>query len=115
MLITIIFPQRDATSRERHSKSVSSASTAKQDSPEMTDIIASHNASKLKTVSVPRLLRNHSTVADPDTPPLTTEENKDANANAIELDLEDLGLVDKEIPASQVQKGERIGSGGFKE
>lgn len=94
---------------------MSSASTAKQDSSDEAVPTASDKASKLKAVSVPKLLRNHSTVADPDTPPLSTEENKDANANAVELDLEDLGLVDKEIPASQIQKGERIGSGGFKE
>lgn len=107
--------QRDATSRERKSRTPSSASTAKQDSPEKAVAESSDKASKLKAVSVPKLLQNHSTVADPDTPPLSTEENKDSNVNAVELDLEDLGLVDKEIPASQIQKGERIGSGGFKE
>jgi serine/threonine protein kinase len=31
------------------------------------------------------------------------------------LDLESLNLLDKEIPAEKLKKGERIGSGGFKD
>ena len=33
----------------------------------------------------------------------------------IELDLESLGLTDKEIKPEKIQKLEKIGSGGFKE
>jgi hypothetical protein len=76
---------------------------------------AAASAPKPKTIVVPPLLQNHSTVADPDTPPISGEDHKDSNEPGIELDLEDLGLVDKEIPAAQIQKGEKIGSGGFKE
>jgi hypothetical protein len=107
--------QRDATSKERQkSRSPSSASTAKQDASEDVPVTASVKSPKQKAIPVPTLLQNHSTVADPDTPPIS-EENNNTNTNAVELDLEDLGLVDKEIPASQIQKGEKIGSGGFKE
>jgi hypothetical protein len=108
--------QRDATSKERQKPGPpSSASTAKQDASEDAPATVIVKSSKQKAIPVPTLLQNHSTVADPDTPPISGEENRDTNTNAVELDLEDLGLVDKEIPASQIQKGEKIGSGGFKE
>jgi hypothetical protein len=107
--------QRDAESRDLVSKSPSSASTAKQDSPMHEVVPAASSPPKPRTIVVPHLLQNHSTVADPDTPPISGEDHKDSNEPGVELDLEDLGLVDKEIPAAQIQKGERIGSGGFKE
>ncbi|KAJ9092230.1 hypothetical protein QFC19_008767 [Naganishia cerealis] len=97
------------------SKPHSSASTAKQDSPMSEAAPAVSSAPKPRTIVVPQLLQNHSTVGDPDTPPISGEDHKDSNEPGVELDLEDLGLIDKEIPASQIQKGERIGSGGFKE
>lgn len=38
-----------------------------------------------------------------------------ANGDELELDLESLGLEDREIPADKLTKSEKIGSGGFKE
>ncbi len=62
---------------------------------------------------MPVLLREHTHAVDPATPPLS-EEADAANEDVI-LDLEELGLVNKEIPAAQISKGEKIGSGGYKE
>ncbi|KAJ9120063.1 hypothetical protein QFC22_002960 [Naganishia vaughanmartiniae] len=114
-LIQYLLEWRDAESRDLVSESSSSASTAKQGSSTSEAAPAVPSAPKPKPIVVPPLLQNHSTVADPDTPPISGEDHKDSNEPGVELDLEDLGLVDKEIPAAQIQKGERIGSGGFKD
>lgn len=54
-------------------------------------------------------------MADPHTPTHSHGDTKeDVEADGM-LDLEELGLVDKEIPVEQIQKGDKIGSGGFKE
>lgn len=50
---------------------------------------------------------------EPVTPPLTSH-NKEAEPE-FELDLESLGLHDREIPPDKLQKLEKIGSGGFKD
>lgn len=50
---------------------------------------------------------------EPRTPPLT-ERNKEAEPE-LELDLESLGLDDREIPPEKITKLEKIGSGGFKD
>lgn len=47
----------------------------------------------------------------PDTPP----GSGDAQDNDLELDLESLNLLDKEIHPDKLKKGEKIGSGGFKD
>lgn len=68
-----------------------------------------------KPISVPQLLQHHEIVADPDTPQRSEAEADAAVDNEGALDLEELGLVGREIPESQIQKGDKIGSGGFKE
>jgi hypothetical protein len=45
----------------------------------------------------------------PQTPEQTPEEPEDV------LDLESLNLLDKEIPPDKLKKGDKIGSGGFKD
>ena len=40
---------------------------------------------------------------------------KDRDNDELEIDLESLGLEDREIPAEKLTKLEKIGSGGFKE
>lgn len=64
---------------------------------------------------MPQLLQHHEVVADPDTPPHSEGDADGAVDNEGGLDLEELGLVGREIPESQIQKGDKIGSGGFKE
>ena len=76
---------------------------------------ATKTPSGKKKISVPKLLRDHGEVADPHTPAHSHGDTKeDVEADGM-LDLEELGLVDKEIPVEQIQKGDKIGSGGFKE
>lgn len=50
---------------------------------------------------------------EPRTPPLTSQ-NEEAEPE-LELDLESLGLDDREIPADKITKLSKIGSGGFKD
>jgi hypothetical protein len=50
---------------------------------------------------------------EPRTPPLS--ENRKEHEPELELDLESLGLEDREIPPEQLTKLEKIGSGGFKD
>ncbi len=61
------------------------------------------------TATPPILLRSdHVMPNEPDTPQVAQEPE-------LELDLEDLGLEDREIPPEKLQKLEKIGSGGFKD
>ena len=63
--------------------------------------------------STPVLLRSHKVHLDePRTPVPGTSKEKDEE---LELDLESLGLEDREIPPEKIQKLEKIGSGGFKD
>lgn len=50
---------------------------------------------------------------EPRTPPLSGRQ-KEAEPE-LELDLESLGLDDREIPPDKLTKLEKIGSGGFKD
>ena len=43
-----------------------------------------------------------------------TEDNREAEPE-LEIDLESLGLEDREIPPEKLMKLEKIGSGGFKD
>jgi mitogen-activated protein kinase kinase kinase 13 len=49
------------------------------------------------------------------TPPPSGHAHQAAAAEELNLDLESLGLEDKEIPEGQLQKMEKVGSGGFKD
>jgi mitogen-activated protein kinase kinase kinase 13 len=64
-------------------------------------------------------------VSQPRTPPvsdhsesvveITHAKHRGEDEEGLELDLESLGLEDKEIPPEKLTKLEKIGSGGFKE
>lgn len=63
----------------------------------------------------PILFRDHIHLSEvPATPPISAKA-KERVEDDIELDLESLGLTDKEIKPEKIQKLEKIGSGGFKE
>ena len=51
---------------------------------------------------------------EPKTPPLSPSNDKQPEPE-LELDLEALGLNDREIPPDKITKLEKIGSGGFKD
>ncbi|KDQ61060.1 hypothetical protein JAAARDRAFT_124777 [Jaapia argillacea MUCL 33604] len=53
-------------------------------------------------------------VEQPQTPPCSGNARKEAEPE-LELDLESLGLEDREIPPEKLTKLEKIGSGGFKD
>ncbi|KAI0723780.1 hypothetical protein C8T65DRAFT_627408 [Cerioporus squamosus] len=72
--------------------------------------------SKSGTATPPVLLRSHHVHMDePRTPPLSGRAKEKDNEGDIELDLESLGLDDREIPPEKLTKLEKIGSGGFKD
>jgi hypothetical protein len=50
---------------------------------------------------------------EPCTPPLSSAQRE--RDEELELDLESLGLEDREIPPDRLTKLEKIGSGGFKD
>lgn len=64
--------------------------------------------------TTPVLLRDHIHATDPATPPHSDDSKRNGEAE-LNLDLSELGLEDSIIKPSQLQKLEKIGSGGFKE
>lgn len=52
---------------------------------------------------------------EPRTPPEVSQTRGTQGEPELELDLESLGLEDREIPPEKLQKLEKIGSGGFKD
>lgn len=62
--------------------------------------------------AVPILLRSEHVHTDE---PRTPNPGKDKENEDLELDLESLGLEDREIPPEKITKLEKIGSGGFKD
>lgn len=63
----------------------------------------------------PMLMRPHRVHQDePCTPPISNEQQNQPEPD-LELDLESLGLEDREIPPDKLTKLEKIGSGGFKD
>ncbi|KAL5490185.1 hypothetical protein ACEPAI_5018 [Sanghuangporus weigelae] len=69
--------------------------------------------SKSSSATPPVLMRSHRIHEDePVTPPLSKDKKDDGE---LELDLETLGLEDREIPPDKLTKLEKIGSGGFKD
>ncbi|EPQ57864.1 hypothetical protein GLOTRDRAFT_114462 [Gloeophyllum trabeum ATCC 11539] len=65
--------------------------------------------------ATPVLLRDDRVhVEQPQTPPVSGHNKKEPEPE-LELDLESLGLEDREIPPEKLTKLEKIGSGGFKD
>ncbi|KAA1469404.1 hypothetical protein DENSPDRAFT_835021 [Dentipellis sp. KUC8613] len=74
--------------------------------------VGKRKGSKSKSHTPPVLLRSeHVHMDEPRTPPPSHGQKEDE----LELDLESLGLEDREIPPSKLTKLEKIGSGGFKD
>ncbi|KLO10425.1 hypothetical protein SCHPADRAFT_878163 [Schizopora paradoxa] len=110
--------------RDRQSIASSATSSASLSAPSSTSTArppstkvpgrTRKSRSKSKSNSPPVLMRTSRVHEDePITPPVS-KEKKDAEGE-LELDLESLGLEDREIPPEKLTKLEKIGSGGFKD
>ena len=94
--------------------SPSSAGTARPPSTTRPRHVGRRTRSYDRDKTPPVLLRSERVHQDePLTPPLS-EHSKEAEPE-LELDLESLGLDDREIPPDKLTKLEKIGSGGFKD
>ncbi len=101
--------------RDKHCSEASSpSSTGTARPPSTTRPRRRKTRSSEKEDTSPVLLRSERVHLDePRTPPLS-ERNKEMEPE-LELDLEMLGLDDREIPPEKLTKLEKIGSGGFKD
>lgn len=115
-------PDRTSGSKSRRS-TTSSTGTARPGSSERSKVptgrlihAVASNRHKSGQVT-PVLLRDHIHAADPETPPTHSEpeSSKRTTEQDLNLDLAELGLEDHTIRPEQLQKLERIGSGGFKD
>lgn len=99
--------------RDRHANGFSSPSSTGTVRPPSTVRVRGHRRTKSK--SPPVLMRSHRVHQDePRTPPLSNVGGTQPEPE-LELDLESLGLEDREIPPDKLTKLEKIGSGGFKD
>ena len=99
--------------RDRHVNDFSSPSSAGTLRPSST-VKRRNGRSQTQSDPSPVLMRSDRVHLDePRTPPIS-ENRKEAEAE-LELDLESLGLEDREIPPEKLTKLEKIGSGGFKD
>lgn len=99
--------------RDRQSEASSPSSAGTVRPPSTARLGRRRGSSKGKSITPPVLLRTHVHIDEPRTPPLSsTQRERDED---LELDLESLGLEDREIPPDKLTKLEKIGSGGFKD
>ncbi|KIP08867.1 hypothetical protein PHLGIDRAFT_68661 [Phlebiopsis gigantea 11061_1 CR5-6] len=101
--------------RDKHcSDTTSSPSSTGTVRPPSTSKPRRRNTRSSDAPTPPVLERSHRVHQDePRTPPLTSQ-NEDAEPE-LELDLESLGLDDRELPSDKIIKLSKIGSGGFKD
>jgi hypothetical protein len=98
--------------RDRNAYDFSSPSSAGTARPPSTTRHANGNSRGRTRSQTPVLRPGHIHVDGPRTP--VSQNRKDIEAD-LELDLESLGLDDREIPPDKLTKLEKIGSGGFKD
>jgi hypothetical protein len=99
--------------RDRQSEASSPSSAGTVRPPSTTRQVRRRGSSKGKSTTPPVLLRTHVHIDEPRTPPLSSAQRE--RDEDLELDLESLGLDDREIPPEKLTKLEKIGSGGFKD
>jgi mitogen-activated protein kinase kinase kinase 13 len=99
--------------RDRQSEASSPSSAGTVRPPSTTRQGRRRGSSKSKSITPPVLLRTHVHMDEPRTPPLSSAQRE--RDEDLELDLESLGLEDREIPPDRLTKLEKIGSGGFKD
>ncbi|KAH9928514.1 uncharacterized protein BXZ73DRAFT_48314 [Epithele typhae] len=103
---------RDKHCSETASSAPSSTGTARPPSTARQPPRRRKTRSNSDGTTPPVLLRSHVHMDEPRTPPISSR--RDAEGE-LELDLESLGLDDREIPPEKLTKLEKIGSGGFKD
>ncbi|EAU88854.1 TKL/TKL-ccin protein kinase [Coprinopsis cinerea okayama7 len=102
--------------RDRHANGSSCPSSTGTVRPPSTATTSRRRRKKQSSSSsVPVLLRSQKVHDDEPRTPVPGKEAKDKENDELELDLESLGLEDREIPPEKIQKLEKIGSGGFKD
>ncbi|KAF8077686.1 TKL/TKL-ccin protein kinase [Lyophyllum atratum] len=107
--------------RDRQSNDFSSPSSCNTVRPSSNSKRRRRNGKKSSDSSVPVLLRSEHLHKDEPITPVPTAQQKEKDRlekepdQELELDLESLGLEDREIPPEKIQKLEKIGSGGFKD
>lgn len=99
--------------RDRQSEASSPSSAGTVRPPSTTRHCRRRGSSKGNSVTPPVLLRTHVHMDEPRTPLLSAVQRE--RDEELELDLESLGLEDREIPPDKLAKLEKIGSGGFKD
>lgn len=101
--------------RDRQSASISSPSSTGTVRPPSTVRRRRHGKTSAQDPTTPILMRSDRVhVDEPRTPPFSKDRVKEHEPE-LELDLESLGLEDREIPYEKLTKMEKIGSGGFKD
>lgn len=100
--------------RDQQFNDFSSPSSAGTVRPSSTVRLRRRKSQKSQSKTPPVLERSHRVHMDePRTPPISP--NRKEPEPELELDLESLGLDDREIPPEKLTKLEKIGSGGFKD
>ncbi|KAI0053849.1 hypothetical protein FA95DRAFT_1480179 [Auriscalpium vulgare] len=100
--------------RDRQTEASSPSSVGTVRPPSTTRPRANGRRKHSGSNSPPVLFRSqHVHMDEPRTPPLSPGSRE--NNEELELDLESLGLEDREIPVDKLLKLEKIGSGGFKD
>ncbi|KAH7889602.1 hypothetical protein F5I97DRAFT_1845653 [Phlebopus sp. FC_14] len=98
--------------RDRHATGFSSPSSSGTLRPPSTVRVHGRRRTKSKSNTPPHLMRSQR-VREGLCTPLSNQQNQPEPE--LELDLESLGLEDREIPPDKLTKLEKIGSGGFKD
>ncbi|KAI0823563.1 hypothetical protein BC628DRAFT_1383813 [Trametes gibbosa] len=119
-LASALLQWRDRHCSEATSSAPSSTGTARPPStarvPRRRKTRSTSGSGGRSSATPPVLLRaQHVHLDEPRTPPLSGRQREKDGEGELELDLESLGLDDREIPPEKLVKLEKIGSGGFKD
>lgn len=99
--------------RDRQANEFSSPSSCGTVRPSSTVKRRRRNGTRTSEGTTPPVLSRSEYVHQDE--PCTPVPQKEKESEDLELDLESLGLEDREIPPEKLQKLEKIGSGGFKD
>lgn len=101
--------------RDRQANDFSSPSSCGTVRPSSTVKRRRRNGTRTSDGTTPPVLLRSEYVHQEEPHILVPQKDKEKESDDLELDLESLGLEDREIPPEKLQKLEKIGSGGFKD